>query len=219
MTFSCPVLQSRDSQYNIRDIAPVTTINTINRAFNQNSLSLPAISSYINTLCSAKEWETAVQMLMYLDGIPTEHEHSFLVHYLTVYGLPLVIGPAMRKCGQPVFFLEAMSEVLEVTSRKGDDIAIISKLCLMAEFRHEWYDQDDEPMQLIEDALERLKSTDAVTQCRISGWIIYYTNKLAQLYFDCAVICHRSMYTIPSLNHQTTKVTFFSRWTRLGQAS
>ena len=138
-----------------------------------------------------------MEVLRQLDDDTITYEYSVLVDTLKYYGLKDAYGPAYRKCENSEFLLRAMDDTLEILYKQSHEDAIISCMCSMARFRYEWCDQTDEPMKLLEEALERLEATDAATQRRIGGSITEDISKLAQIYFDSAVASHRSKFTDP----------------------
>lgn len=149
-------------------------------------------------------------MMEYLNDVSTSYGHSYLVQYLVDSGLRDELGLACRKCGQPTFLLDALSDMLQVLSKQGHEGALIENLCLVAKFRYEWYDEDDKLVQLMEEALERFKATDVVTRRRFTVWIVWYTNKLAEVYFNSAVASHKSKHFSSSspVSHITSQITY-----------
>ncbi|KAI9713573.1 MAG: hypothetical protein M1820_000955 [Bogoriella megaspora] len=143
-----------------------------------------------NACINSDEWEWLIYVLRYLEDWNTGNEvgaPTYLIQYLSDYSLEWGIGWAIRDQDQPAFLLDAMNQTIESASQSRHDSLLINRLLRFADFRYHFYDQEDEPMRLYEEALERLRSADAAIQREFSTSKIEYTNKLAKVYFDLAV--------------------------------
>ncbi|KAF2235940.1 hypothetical protein EV356DRAFT_513513 [Viridothelium virens] len=164
-------------------------------AWYANAASMPCAHRYIMACIDAECWWEIIDVLGYLDTWNTGNDKggsTYLIQFMSNYLLPWRIGWAVRDQKQPVFLLDAMDDTLAVISQTNHDALLIHHLFHYGKFSYTFYDKDDRPIGLYEEALTRLKSSDTSTQDEFSEHKVTFTNKLALLYFDLAVQEHKA---------------------------
>ena len=151
---------------------------------------MPCTDRYLRACIDLEQWKSVIYVLRYLDNWDTGNDvggATFLVHYLTNYSLVPGLGRAIRDGGQPSFLLDALNQTIDNVSQTGNDYLLINRLLQFADLRYAFYDQDDEPIRLYEEAVTRISSADSSVQQAFAEQKMTYTNKLATMYFDLAV--------------------------------
>lgn len=115
---------------------------------------------------------------------------TFLVKYFSDYDIPMDMGYACRAKTQPGFILDAMNKALQLVEQSGDDSWLVDRFLTFGKFRYQFYDQDDEPIRLWEEALSRVSASADLRRRWTPQKTTYYTNITAQVYFDIAVQNH-----------------------------
>ena len=158
---------------------------------------MPCIDRYLRACVDLEQWGSAVYVLRYLENWDTGNDvggATFLIHYLSNYSFIWEIGFAIREYGQPSFLFDALNQTIDTVSQIGNDHLLINRLLQFADLRYSFYDQDDEPMRLYEEAINRIRSADTSVQQAFAEQKMTYTNKLATMYFDLAVQEQKGMY-------------------------
>ena len=151
---------------------------------------MPCIDRYLRACIDLEKWESVIYVLKYLERWDTGNDigaATFLVHYLSNYSPIPGLGRAIRDRGQPPFLLDALNQTIDTVSQSGNEHLLINRLLQFADLRYAFYDQDDEPIRLYEEAVTRIRSADTSIQQAFAEQKMAYTNKLATMYFDLAV--------------------------------
>lgn len=138
-------------------------------------------------------------LLEYLKDWDNGYGAAYLAKYFSEYSVPWHIGRACRAQSQPGFILDAMNQALQLVGQSGDESQLIGKLLYFGKFRNRFYDEDDEPIRLWEEALSRLSTASTVLRREWLNEKIIYKNLTAQVYFDIAVQNYKGKYSSVSL--------------------
>ena len=145
-------------------------------------------------------------LLDYLKDWDNGYGDTYLAKYFSEYDTPWHIGRACRAQSQPGFIIDAMNQALQLIGRSGDESWMIKKLLYFGKFRNRFYDEDDEPVRLWEEALSRLSTASTVLRRHWSQAKIIYVNLTAQVYFDIAVQNYRcECFSVPLQGAHVTK--------------
>lgn len=161
------------------------------RAWYKNKASLPAVHSYVCALIQAEDWDELIEVLEYLSDYDNGYGSTYLVKYLSDYELPLQIGRACRARSQPGFVLDALEEALQLVEQSGNEARLVRKLMVFGELQYRFYDQDDTPVRLWEEALSRFSTGSSDLSQELAHAKFICTNLSAQVYFDIAVQNYR----------------------------
>ncbi|KAK2603101.1 hypothetical protein N8I77_009583 [Diaporthe amygdali] len=158
-------------------------------AWEKNRSSLPAVNSYMQSLIQAEDWKGVVCLLEYYVDSDDGYGATQLAKYFSEYNEPCwwQMGRACRAQSQPGFILDAMNQALQRVRQSGDESSLVEKLLCFGEFRHRFYDQDDEPIRMWEEALSHLSNASTALRRRWADEKMIYTNITAQVHFDIAV--------------------------------
>ncbi|POS70166.1 hypothetical protein DHEL01_v211436 [Diaporthe helianthi] len=162
------------------------------RAWNKNQASLPAAHSYVCALIQAEDWPELIYLLEYLSDMDNGYGATYLAKYFSDYNPPLQIGRACRAQGQPGFVLDALDEALQLVEQSGNDSSLVGTLMVFGELQYRFYDQDDTPVRLWEEALSRLSTAGTALSQELAHAKAICINLSAQVYFDLAVQNHRA---------------------------
>ncbi|KAI1169761.1 hypothetical protein F4777DRAFT_169868 [Nemania sp. FL0916] len=156
-------------------------------AWTKAPTTLPAVTSYVNALLQRKDWDRLIEVMEYLNGVQNDYGVSYLVKAFSDLSFVWEAGPACRAKSYPAFIIDALELALQDLEKSGDKARLINKLLVFGDFYHDFYDKNDRAMHWWEEALARIADADPAVQRENANYKVYYTNKLAQLYFDEAV--------------------------------
>ena len=185
---------------------------TIRSAFEENPGSLPAQVCYLDILATTEQWDTFIETLRYLDGISYANNVTALTVYLVQEGMiPSDAGQACRKSNEAQVMLDAAEAALNTLRIQGNEAMTIRYLCDLALFRHSWFDEDERPLELFEEASNRYQAADQGTRAGCQRFIQVYLDRYAQICFDMAVKNHKCKF-FQSNSREGSNDT---RWLRL----
>ena len=163
------------------------------RAYKADWGSALAQLRYLEALGATDSFDAIIGVLEELDSwLAFEKDYSYLVRFLVLgYNAYDEIGKACRARGKPEFVLAAMDRALSLIDQSDNEDMQSWLPAQVAAFRNDYYDQVEEPMQLWETALKRIDAGDSAMQKIYAKTRKIYSNHLALLYFNAAVIARQ----------------------------
>ena len=164
------------------------------RAWQNNTTSWRATRAYFLALAAVQAWDRLIELARDLHDIMLDSGRTCLVDHLVLYFWDQPIddfGKAFRAGGQPEFMKETMHQILDIVRLKGDDEKLVDYLHKTADLFYRYYDLDAESVKLYEEALDRLRLSDAATQRACVATRAQITNHVAQIHYDRAVAARK----------------------------
>lgn len=160
-----------------------------------NLSSLPAQIRYIKALHARGDSETIVRTISKLRLVtyPTKGFSQVVNLFVSEMEGYAEIGEAFRNTGQSTWILDDMQEALQHLEQHAQTNALVVNALYAANFSYDWYDnQEDKTIEWAELFLSLLEQHPPDNDAALPLWQRWWTDKLAQLYFDKATRLFRT---------------------------
>ena len=160
-----------------------------------NYTSMQAQTRYIKALHARGDSETIIRTISRLREVtyPTKPFNQVVNMFVDGQKVYDEIGKAIRDTGPLVWVLDDLQKALQHLEKHEQSRSLIITTLNAAKFSDHWYDdQEDRTIKWAELFLSRLAQEESAQYLSIiAGWPVYWTAKLAQLYFDKATLLYR----------------------------